>query len=92
MATEDENRNQGLEEPFRKEAISVQFLVEQLREAVSVPLETLVEGDGERLVVENNLHRPGLALAGYVDLFTYQRVQILGNTESQYLKQRSKRD
>ncbi|NNE34276.1 MAG: HPr kinase/phosphorylase, partial [Rhodothermales bacterium] len=31
------------------------------------------------------LHRPGLALAGYVELFTFQRVQIIGNTENQYL-------
>ncbi|MFB6248210.1 MAG: HPr(Ser) kinase/phosphatase, partial [Salinibacter sp.] len=35
---------------------------------------------------ESNLHRPGLALAGYVDLFTHQRIQILGNTETQYLE------
>jgi HPr kinase/phosphorylase len=37
-------------------------------------------------VTESNLHRPGLALAGYVDLFTHQRVQILGNTEHRYLR------
>lgn len=34
---------------------------------------------------DRNLHRPGLALAGYVDLFTYDRVQIIGNTEVNYL-------
>ena len=32
-----------------------------------------------------DLHRPGLALAGYVKLFTYHRVQILGNTECLYI-------
>ncbi|MES3629172.1 MAG: HPr(Ser) kinase/phosphatase [Longimonas sp.] len=37
-------------------------------------------------ISEDHLHRPGLALAGYVDLFTYQRVQVLGNTETRYLK------
>lgn len=72
---------------FRKEAITVEFLTDQLRQTVTVPLETVVDGDVQRLVVESNLHRPGLALAGYVDLFTHQRVQILGNTESQYLAQ-----
>src|SRR5699024_12312889 len=30
--------------------------------------------------------RPGLALAGFVKLFTYQRLQIIGNTETRYLK------
>jgi len=72
---------------FQKEEISVAFMVEQLRETVGVDVET-VAGDGsaaERLVTEDNLHRPGLALAGYVELFTYQRVQILGNTENRYL-------
>lgn len=38
-----------------------------------------------RLIPEKNLHRPGLALAGYVDLFTYDRVQVFGNTEIKYL-------
>lgn len=37
-------------------------------------------------IKDKNLHRPGLALAGYVGLFTYDRVQIMGNTEIRYLK------
>ena len=41
--------------------------------------------DSDRLITEKNLHRPGLALAGYVELFTYHRVQIFGNTEIKYL-------
>ncbi len=39
-----------------------------------------------RLIAEKNLHRPGLALAGYVDLFTYHRVQVFGNTEIKYME------
>ncbi len=39
----------------------------------------------ERLIIEPNLHRPGLALAGFVDLFSYNRIQIFGNTEIRYL-------
>lgn len=87
--TEEHPIDQLGEAPFRKESITVEFLVEQLQKTVSVPLETVVEGDLQRKVVDGNLHRPGLALAGYIDLFTHQRVQILGNTESQYLKQLS---
>ncbi len=71
---------------FKKESITVDFMVEQLRVRVGVEMETVNQVDAkERVVTESNLHRPGLALAGYIDLFTYQRIQILGNTENQYL-------
>lgn len=73
--------------PFHKESITIAFMVEQLRSAVNVTIEALNDVDAEsRKVTESNLHRPGLALAGYVELFTYHRVQILGNTESQFLR------
>jgi HPr kinase/phosphorylase len=36
-------------------------------------------------ITQKDVHRPGLALAGFLDLFTYDRVQILGNTEIRYL-------
>ncbi|MEJ2635109.1 MAG: HPr(Ser) kinase/phosphatase [Calditrichia bacterium] len=39
----------------------------------------------ERLIKTEELNRPGLALAGFLDLFTYDRIQVLGNTELQYL-------
>ncbi len=72
---------------FKKESITVTFMVDGLRRYVGLPVEEVNAGNSdERLVTESNLHRPGLALAGYVDLFTAQRVQILGNTESQYLE------
>jgi len=40
----------------------------------------------ENEITDKNIHRPGLALAGYVELFTYHRIQIFGNTEIKYLK------
>jgi len=40
-------------------------------------------------ILSKDIHRPGLALAGFVDLFTYQRVQICGNTEMLYLQKLS---
>ncbi len=40
----------------------------------------------DRRITEKDIHRPGLALAGFVELFTYHRVQVLGNTETLYLK------
>jgi HPr kinase/phosphorylase len=38
-----------------------------------------------RKVTKSDIHRPGLALSGFVELFSSDRVQILGNTEIQYL-------
>ncbi|PQJ33725.1 HPr kinase/phosphorylase [Salinibacter sp. 10B] len=72
---------------FQQESISVAFMIRQMRETVGVEID-LVNSEvnpDRREVTESNLHRPGLALAGYVDLFTHQRIQILGNTENQYL-------
>ena len=71
---------------FKKEFVTVAFVIEQLRSRVGIDIQEINEVPVEELhVTESDLHRPGLALAGYVDLFTYQRVQILGNTENQYL-------
>jgi HPr kinase/phosphorylase len=73
---------------FQKESITVAFMMRQLRETVGVEVEALNEDavdPAAATVTESTLHRPGLALAGYVELFTYQRVQILGNTETRYL-------
>ncbi len=38
-----------------------------------------------RKITTPEIHRPGLALSGFVELFTSDRVQILGNTEIKYL-------
>lgn len=71
----------------RKEKISVAYLVQRLQQRIDIKLKPFAGEDyAERcFVTEADLHRPGLALAGYVKLFTYQRIQIVGNTESQYL-------
>ncbi len=37
-------------------------------------------------IKEREVHRPGLALSGFVDVFTYNRVQVIGNTELAYLE------
>ncbi|NNE36116.1 MAG: HPr kinase/phosphorylase, partial [Rhodothermales bacterium] len=73
--------------PFKKESISIQFLIDQLSSTVGVELKPLNDVPlEERIVTESNLHRPGLVLAGYLDLFTHHRIQVLGNTETRYLK------
>jgi HPr kinase/phosphorylase len=67
-----------------KKSITVGFLFEENRKRVK--LEQLTGKVGfENEIIDKNVHRPGLALAGYVELFTYNRVQIVGNTEIKYL-------
>ncbi|MCB0831856.1 MAG: HPr kinase/phosphorylase [Bacteroidetes bacterium] len=43
------------------------------------------KGLDQRYFNQRDLHRPGLALAGFVKLFTHEKIQILGNTENYYL-------
>ncbi|MBI2619918.1 MAG: HPr kinase/phosphorylase [Ignavibacteriales bacterium] len=69
----------------RKKSITVGFMYEANKERLQ--LRTLNGDVGfEKEVRDKNIHRPGLALAGYVELFTYDRVQVFGNTEIRYLQ------
>ena len=73
---------------YQKEKITVDFMADQLRHAVGIEFEAVNEADAaSRHVTESNLHRPGMALMGYTEPFSHQRVQVLGNTETQYLEQ-----
>lgn len=68
----------------RKKSITVGFLYEATADRFR--LKKLNGENGfENQIRDKNLNRPGLALAGYLDLFTYDRVQIIGNTEIRYL-------
>lgn len=71
---------------LQRESAPLATVVEELRARVGVELAPCndVPLDTKR-VVEDNLHRPGLVLAGYTDHFEPQRIQILGNTEALYL-------
>ena len=40
----------------------------------------------QRTINNSDIHRPGLALTGFVELFTLDQVQLLGNTEAEYLR------
>jgi HPr kinase/phosphorylase len=69
----------------RKKSITVGFLFDATKDRFK--LRSLNGENGfDNLIRDKNLHRPGLALAGYVELFTYDRVQIVGNTELKYLE------
>jgi HPr kinase/phosphorylase len=82
--------NTPLTQQERQVGKQIEFIeIESLFEDNSEQLDlTLIAGEGglKRKIEEKELHRPGLALAGFLELFTYHRIQILGNTEIQYLQ------
>jgi HPr kinase/phosphorylase len=73
-------------QPYQKEAITVAEIIEQLRRLAGVEIAPVNGAPAEsRPLTESHIHRPGLALAGYTELFTSERIQVLGNTEVRYL-------
>ncbi|NUN08546.1 MAG: HPr kinase/phosphorylase [Ignavibacteriaceae bacterium] len=68
----------------KKEFIDIRFFYDNVKNRFNLNL--LSDESGlSRKIFDQNLHRPGLALAGFVELFSYTRVQIMGNTEMRYL-------
>ncbi|MFA5404370.1 MAG: HPr(Ser) kinase/phosphatase [Ignavibacteria bacterium] len=86
-----QNRFKDIKE-FKREFIGVDFFYNECKDRFKLKKATLKKISAEKVIKEKDLHRPGLALAGYVDLFTHSRVQIFGNTEIKYLKTLSKKD
>jgi HPr kinase/phosphorylase len=72
------------EQQIQKNHITVEYLFNANRDRLKMKCLTGETGF-DNLVRDKNIHRPGLALAGYVELFTYNRVQVFGNTEVRYL-------
>ncbi len=68
----------------KKESITVEYFYEKIKDIVDIKLLTPHGLGFGNEIHEQNLHRPGLALAGFVDLFTHDRVQLIGNTEYKY--------
>ncbi|GBD89089.1 HPr kinase/phosphorylase [bacterium BMS3Abin03] len=68
-----------------KEFITLEFFSENVQKLFDIKLIS-ESPDLTKKIYDQNLHRPGLALAGFVDLFAYKRVQVFGNTEMRYLE------
>jgi HPr kinase/phosphorylase len=77
---------------FKKDFIGVDFFYSECKDRFKLKKATSKKIPSEKVIKEKDLHRPGLALAGYVDLFTHSRVQIFGNTEVKYLKTLSRKN
>ncbi len=74
-----------------KDHITVGDFFKNIKDRFNIKLLTNEIGFS-RHIKDQNLHRPGLALAGFVELFSSERVQVLGNTEMGYLRQLSPED
>jgi len=67
-------------------SLSVSEFIERTKENLKV--QTIAGTGGlDRSVAIPDINRPGLALAGYLDFFAFDRVQVMGLTEVNYLKQ-----
>jgi HPr kinase/phosphorylase len=73
----------------KKDSIDIRFFFENVKSRFQIHLVSDESGLTRR-ITDQNIHRPGLALAGFVGLFAYSRVQVFGNTEMRYLGQLSK--
>jgi HPr kinase/phosphorylase len=71
---------------MKNDFITVRSLLESNKKRLKLKLVCSVNGLNKK-IVSSELHRPGLALSGFTDTFTYHRIQILGNTEVSYLQQ-----
>ncbi|HWR01322.1 MAG TPA: HPr(Ser) kinase/phosphatase [Chlorobaculum sp.] len=78
---------------LKKRSITVAYFFENIVKKFDIRLRRLNNVDEQnRRIFERDLHRPGLAIAGFTNLFTYKRVQILGNTETRFLNHLSPED
>ncbi|NMB80719.1 MAG: HPr kinase/phosphorylase [Ignavibacteria bacterium] len=75
----------------KKESITVEFFYNNIKDRFKIKLLNDQVGFN-RLIKDQNLHRPGLPLAGFLELFSFSRVQVFGNTEMRYLKNLSIKD
>lgn len=64
--------------------ITVKELLEE--EGAELQLSLVAGKEGlKKFVTTSDLHRPGLGLAGFLEFFPYERIQIIGRTELTYL-------
>ncbi|HNR30864.1 MAG TPA: HPr(Ser) kinase/phosphatase [Candidatus Hydrogenedentes bacterium] len=69
----------------RKRHIAVARLMDRMADDLELEVLAGYQGMG-RPVLISDVNRPGLALAGYLEYFANDRVQILGNTETHYME------
>ena len=74
------------ENVIKREDISVEELFEENKMLLEWKLVAGKRGLFNKITTKD-IHRPGLALAGYFELFANERIQVCGNTEVSFLRQ-----
>lgn len=74
---------------IRKDHLSVEFFFNECKNRFKLEKISDEIIPTENVITERDIHRPGLALSGYFDLFTFKKIQIFGNTEIKYLNKMS---
>lgn len=73
---------------MQKKVLSVKEFVELTKETLSLELSS-GPLDGPLPITGSDIHRPGLALTGFMQNFLNERIQVLGETEILYLNTRT---
>ncbi len=67
-------------------SLTIGDFIEKTKE--NLKLQVLCGESGlDRTIAISDINRPGLALAGYLDFFAFDRVQVMGLTEINYMRQ-----
>jgi len=77
--------------PAAKKTLTVRQILALASKSLDL---SVLAGDGglDNTIATCELNRPGLAFAGFLDIFSYDRIQIVGNTEMAYLLNLGKRE
>lgn len=67
-------------------SLTVDDFIERTKENLKVQLVAGKNGLQKTIAIPD-VNRPGLALAGYLDFFAFDRIQVMGLTEINYMKQ-----
>ena len=70
---------------YHANELLVSQLYEHFKDQMSLKILVGLDKIG-RHIKSAEITRPGLAFSGFFDIFTYDRVQLVGNTETGYLK------
>jgi HPr kinase/phosphorylase len=70
-----------------KKTLPVRVLLDDTRELLQLELVNGID-EGQLPITVTDIHRPGLALAGFMQNYLNERIQVLGETEVLYLNTR----
>lgn len=96
---DNENNDDINDTGFRDELVNSETIIKEVSEGESdktIKLHTVIENLGLEIIHQSSnyydidltnseVNRPGLQLAGYLEGFPYQRIQMIGSVEYQYL-------